>query len=337
LVAVPQDFGMPFALGSDVFWRRAKKSYSSTRPGLPACLLLALTFFFVPFLPKALAKSEGPLTKSQRLWDREVEYRLIHQKNSQRESDGEAYFQQEGQQKINYVVLNSAYFTKEAEQIFKRIQDSASDTPKPFYSAEALASLERLLLAGVDPQSPTAPELTGHLKDLQHRLEYQAWHGLFQEARANTPSIREAKKYFAGRFTEARLHTIEYHEASHLLDLKDGVDLNSEAFERFTELNAFYTELAYGSHPHDVMAHALSGLLEEWRQGRTVDYSIPKVAAVLAFLKKCPKWGKAQDPRPFSGPCLELLAQLKQADFIAVAKGLYQPDFPHSFQLASHP
>ena len=300
--------------------------------------MLAIAFFFVPLLlPKAFAKSEGPLTKSQRLWDRDIEYRLIHQRDSRRDNDGEAYFQQEGPQRINYVVLNSAYFAKEAEEIFKRIQDaSRQETPRKFFSAQQLASLEKLL-ADMDLKRPADAELQDLLKDLQHQLEYQAWHGLFQEAQANAASVREAKKYFAQRFTEARLQTIEYHEASHLLDLKDGVDLNSEAFERFTELNAFYTELAYGGRPHDVMAQALAGLLEEWRLGRRVDYSIHKVATVLSFLKKCPKWGKTQDPLPFSGPCLELLAQLKQTDFIALAQGLYQPNFPHSFPLASRP
>jgi hypothetical protein len=137
---------------------------------------------------------------------------------------------------------------------------------------------------------------------------------------------------------ESRLKTIELHEVSHLIDMRGVEDIQGEAFERFTELNAFYTELAFGSNPHDVMAQGLAGLLDELRQGRPVDYSIQKVATVLHFLKKCPVWGKTSPSGSLPTRCLELLATLKKSDFILAGKELYQPEFSRSSLFAStHP
>ncbi len=165
------------------------------------------------------------------------------------------------------------------------------------------------------------------LKALKGKLEYLAWFKVYERSLQESVSKEEAQRKFTQQFSEIRSKVVEYHEAAHLIDLMkvSAEESRSEEFEKYTELNAFYTELAYSENSYDTMAHAVVGLLDEIDQAKTRDYSIEKVSSLLRFLKECPRFAKLFRPDNRMAPCcFEVLARISSGDFIFAANALYR-------------
>ncbi|MBL7684913.1 MAG: hypothetical protein JNK65_02630, partial [Deltaproteobacteria bacterium] len=165
------------------------------------------------------------------------------------------------------------------------------------------------------------------LKELKGKLEYLAWFKVYEKSVKESVSKEQAQVKFAQQFSQIREKTTEYHEAAHLIDLmKVSVEESKSAeFEKYTELNAFYTELAYSENPYDTMAHAVVGLLDEIDQAKTTDYSIEKVSTLLRFFKECPRFAKFFRPGNRMAPCcFEVLAKISSRDFIFAGNELYR-------------
>jgi hypothetical protein len=257
----------------------------------------------------------GPELRSRVVWGQAVEYQLILKNNPRLPFDGEASRKQVKGRETHFILLNKAFFHKEAKSLFARFEKDASAQKQNPPSGEQLRHLEERLLSLLNstkelPNLDQETELS--LKQLESYLEYLAWSPLYQQAKQNSVSQKEAEQYFERQFTQTRLETIEWHEAAHLADIKGKSDTQGEAFSRFTELNAFFAELVYGANPHDVMAQALTGLIDELRRGQNVDFSRHKVVTLLDFFNDA----------PHSGGCLEMLSQLKTADFVLAGQEL---------------
>src|SRR5262249_16796858 len=152
---------------------------------------------------------------------------------------------------------------KEAAQLFQRFENPVAARDNT--STEKLEALEKDLSGLTTAEAvPTADApLKAALKELQLQLEDLAWHPLYEAALQDAKDKKAAQRRFADQFTQIRLDTIERHEVAHLIDLKENSTPSDPHFEKYSELNAFYTELAYGARPKDVMAQALSGLIDE--------------------------------------------------------------------------
>ncbi len=254
-------------------------------------------------------------------------------KNPNVDFDGEASFEIVNGQKIFRVVLNPVFFEREARNLFRRLAREKEESVRGGFGVnnESLLQLEKHLSEmGHDGKSfaklPLDPRT--ELKMVQQGLEKLAWQGLFEDCRKNAKSNKEAEKNFVQKFTQERMATIERHEAAHVLDLKtaDG-KMNEEDFAKFTELNAFYTELAFGSNPLDVMSQAISGLIDEMGKGKPIDFSVDKVATVIRFLKKCPRFASRFSNKKMPKCCLEMLADLTHQEFHFAAKELYRNNY----------
>ncbi len=292
-----------------------------------ASLLLAVTSLtaltFTASEVQAAARAYSDL-RSRELWGNKIDYQFILQNDSSARVDGEAFVKNVKGQKVNVVILNKAFFKKEAEELFHRLEKSISSEPP---SPEKLLGLEKDLLAlrnstNAVPAMDSA--LVQALKELQKNLEAMAWKGLYQEATANASGRKDMEARFVESFTQARLQTIEIHELAHLVDLQETGNTEGADFQKFTELNAFYSELAFGSHPQDVMAQAIAGMIDEMKQGKRVDHSIAKVASVVEFLKSCPKMRKDFQRGPLPSCCLAALTKIQNSDFVMAGRTLYQ-------------
>jgi hypothetical protein len=293
-------------------------------------LFILFSFAFLSFLyssvTQAASISQEGTPRYLKVWDHLVQYQFLIKEDPKAMNDGEAFTKNVKSQTISYVVLNKAFFEKEARGLFKRFTQSESLASFQNSSTErSWIDLEKNILSLKNlnhpiPSLDSATQLS--LKNLQSFLEKTAWLEAYHASLKNTSSSQEAEERFVEFFTKTRMNTIEYHEAAHLIDLLQAGDRKKFDFKRFTELNAFYAELTYGENPHDVMSQAIAGLIDEMGQGKTVDYSIEKVIAVLKFLKECPRFAKA-----FRGPlqkcCLEILAKLTRSDFILAGKELH--------------
>jgi hypothetical protein len=259
------------------------------------------------------------------VWDREVEYQVLIKNDPSSNHDGETSLKIEKGQKIYYVVLNPAFFENEGKNLFRQMGEE-----KPQLKAqgvEELASLESKLLqlnSSVAPKEALSPSTKEALKKLKNTLEEIAWRKIYQDSLTRGASSEKAEQLFVRTFTDLRLKTIERHEAAHVYDLQNSSDHESPQFEKYTEMNAFYAELVYGENPHDVMAQAIVGLMDEMNQGKVVDHSIEKVVSVLQFLKTCPRFAKSMESGPLSKCCLEMLAKITRQDFIQVGQDLYK-------------
>lgn len=293
---------------------------------------LLSTFLFVFFLVPAFTRfahaldrfSESEQSRSLPLWGTTISYQFILKEDPKVKFDGEAFFRKEGGQRINYVVVNTAFFRKEALELFSRFKQTKMDAGFP--SMAKLKNLEGVLLPLQEVNLQKDTISSAHFEDLKHlqnALEKLAWSELVQDSLRSTNSEEEAFNQFLSRFTKIRVDTIERHEAAHLIDIQGTKGDHLPGFDKKTELGAFFTELAYGPNPQDVMAQAIAGLLDELKKGKPVDYSIEKVTTTLEFLKECPRFSKN-----FKGPmakcCLEILARLKPVDFIYLGQSLYQ-------------
>ena len=304
---------------------------------------LSLSVLFLGFFPSlgwALRPSDSGVNRTLKIWDREIEYQLLIKKDRGLSHDGEAFTKKVKGQKISYVVLNPAFFEKEAEALFERFrrEKNPSANLKSLNSQE-LARLEEKLLSfqgGIISLSSLAPSSKESLKKLKTLFEEIAWRTLYKASLAKSGVLQEAKEIFIKDFTTSRLRTIEHHEAAHLYDILGSAETKSPEFEKFTEVNAFYAELVHGENPHDSMAQAVSGLIDEMNRGKVVDYSVEKVLSVARFLKDCPQFAKRFKPSPLTPCCLEMLAKIKRKDFIRIGTELFrenQDRFPSQYAL----
>lgn len=283
-------------------------------------------------LTLAQAKLEPPVeSRSLTIWNRPVEYRLLIQENSALKFDGEAFVKTHEGRRVNYVSLNRAFLKKEAEDLFLRFEKTGeSMTGFPIPAKNQLMTLERELM--ISQGHVLSVGAKNSLRALQLHFEALAWNPVYRDALQGAASRQAALNRFTEKFIQIRSRAIEYHEASHLIDIAEAVETESQAFEKYTELNAFYTELAYGDNPYDVLSQGLVGLRDEMNRGGSVDYSLEKVLAILRFLRECPLYAKA-----FRGPmakcCLEILARLQRRDLILAGETLYRENTGH-FRLA---
>jgi len=267
--------------------------------------------------------------KSLNIWGSEIYYRLLIKADARLSFDGKAFIQNDQGKKIPYVVLNTAFFEKEASALFQRFRQSRTALASVETTADPeLMKFEKSLLKSKNPSRPFSssltPSLKNSLKSLQTSLEDMAWFQVYKDSVEDSATLEEAKRRFVRQFSARRMKTIEFHEATHLYDMQRSGNIESPAFKRFTEANAFYAELVYGDNPHDVMAQALAGVLDELNRGKVVDYSVDKVLSVLRFLKQCPRFAELIKSEPFSKCCLEMIAKVKRSDFISAGKELYR-------------
>lgn len=314
--------------------------FSSFR-NLPSLIpSLGISFLFFLSIASFTATSHAdswPKTndneKTLQIWDQDVQYHYLVKKNPNVDFDGETTFEIVNGQKIFLVVINPAYFEREARSLFRKFLRDKEESVRGGFAVnnEELFQLEKHLLEiGQQEQylSKLAFDPRSELKQVQQGLEKLAWQGLFEESRNGAKSVKEAEKIFIQKFTQERISTIERHEAAHVLDLKNAEgNTDNESFARFTELNAFYTELAFGSNPLDVMSQAISGLLEELDQGKPVDFSVGKVATVIRFLKNCPRFASRFSAKEMPKCCLEMLGDLTRQEFLFAAKELYRKNY----------
>jgi len=291
-------------------------------------LSLSVFLGIFPSLGWALTASDASVTRTLKIWDREIEYQFLLKNDANLRHDGEAFTKKLKGQKIAYVVLNPAFFEKEAEGLFERLrQEKNLSVNFKSLNSQELTRLEEKLL-GLEGGSVSYASLTSSSKEslrkLQNLFEEIAWRGLFKASLANGRSLQEAKEIFSRDFTARRLKTIEHHEVAHLYDILNFKDTKSPQFEKFTEVNAFYAELVYGENPQDTMAQAVSGLIDEMSRGKVVDYSVEKVLSVVEFLRDCPPFAKYLKPRHLTPCCLEMLAKIKRKDFIRIGTELFE-------------
>jgi hypothetical protein len=272
--------------------------------------------------------SPEPL-KSLMVWGSDIHYRLLVQTDSRLSFDGKAFIQNVQGRKIPCVVLNTAFFEKEASSLFHRFRQHTTDLASVAnITRPELMDFEERLLDSKNPllpsSSPLTPSLKDSLKKLQTSLEDVAWFQTYQRSLEESSTLEEAERRFVKQFSMQRMKTIEYHEATHLYDMQRSEDIDSPVFKRFTEANAFYAELVYGDNPHDVMAQALAGLLDELNRGEVVDYSVDKVVSILHFLKECPRFAGLMRSGPLQKCCLEMLSKANRNDFIFAGQQLHR-------------
>ncbi|GEM_PF-6116006 len=231
-------------------------------------------FFFFLFTSLAFASDSSPEGENRVLpvWGRHIQYQRIVTKDPHVSFDGEAYSKIKKGERIYYIVLNTAFFEKQAKKLFQNFsqkQDLAVILAAPLHVLNKLEKNDK------DEKA---------LTDLRSSIEQLAWVRLYRSSLAGAPSRAKAEENFVQEFIRIRMKTIEYHEAAHLLDLSEKIDHESKAFAKYTELNAFYAELVHGDNPYDVMFQAVSGFIDEMKQNKNVDYSIEKVRTVLHYL-----------------------------------------------------
>jgi hypothetical protein len=279
-----------------------------------------LFFFFLPLRARADLASNGE-QKSLLIWDKKVQYQLLIQSDPKAVYDGESFARLKDGVETRFVVLNPAFSEKEGRELFHRL--SCKTKTFTFAANPALENLEKKFLSEdlSDKILRKDRSLRKALVILQCHLEQSAWAELKARALRESPSRREAELRFVQYFEKVRMKSVEIHEVAHLIDLEENGDDPSLDFDRYTELNAFFSELAYGSNPQDVMAQALAGVIDEMEDGKSTDYSSFKVANVLKILKQDPRFREGF-PEPLSG--WSLLMKVKNSDFSEAGKSLYR-------------
>ncbi len=255
-------------------------------------------------------------SKVLEIWGEEIHYRLILKNDVNALHDGEAFTRIQEGEKVSYVILNPILLEKEANTLFDRFQKKENAFIAS--SAEEMKTLEaQLFNLNLKNQNTLNPTL---IRRLKKHFEVLAWQKLYQKAIQENKDLNLAKEYFVKSFIEARIHTLEHHEAAHLYDTQraSAAELNSPDFRRFTEMNAFYAELRYGENPYDVIAQALTGLLDEFEQKKNVDYSTAKLFSVLHWLR-----GKSFN-KNYPTSAFEKLSKIATSDYQELAQKLFQ-------------
>ena len=285
-------------------------------------LIFALSLLaFSAALSKSYAatdRAEPFETRSMQIWGKSVGYQFVLKNDATVKFDGEAFTKELNGQKTPYIVLNKAFFKKEAQEIFHKFEKSDFKSAAPTDSN--LVELENNLLILKVSQNEI-PKIDATIKaslmDLKNALQQLAWSELYHNSVEKTSDHKAAEAMFVEEFAKVRMNTIEYHEVAHLLDLQSGAYAQDSGFEKFSELNAFYSELTYGSNPRDVVEQAIAGLIDEMNRGKMIDYSVIKVATVLKYLKNSSKVASANGG-------LGTLAKVEKSDFILAGQNLYQ-------------
>lgn len=233
------------------------------------------------------------------LWGEEIAYELTTVKSGRVSYDGTAYVaRNENGEPANKVVLNTAFFEKEAAEIWDFFSSGATPAPSAMTDRSDLAAL----LIDIEKKISDGNGLTGgerrgilaELELLDRELRIAAWHPVYLKATRARGNTAAARRYFIQLFSDIRKSTIELHELSHLLDERRARDFASAGwaetekrrFVRDSEIRAFITELAYGCNPRDSLWQAVSGVEHEVREGRDVDASLSKFADVLRAAEK---------------------------------------------------
>jgi len=257
-------------------------------------------------------KTEKP--KVLEIWGQEIHYRLVFKNDANASHDGEAFTRFQEGEKVSYVILNPILLEKEAKNLFDRFQKKENAFIAS--STEEMKTLEGELF-NLSPQNQNTlnPSL---IRRLKKHFEVLAWQKLYQKAVHENKDLNLAKENFVKNFIESRIHTLEHHEAAHLYDSQraSAAELDSPHFRRFTEMNAFYAELRYGENPYDVIAQALTGLLDEFEQKKNIDYSTAKLLSVLHWLR-----GK---PLHKNYSAFEKLSKIGTSDYQELAQKLFQ-------------
>ena len=260
--------------------------------------LLALLSLSVLFCTLQAQASLGQ-KKRVVVWGREISYHFIPINNERVRYDGTAYvsIDKKNGNRENRLVLNSAFFAKEAEQIF----DDFEKQPDPSIGLQVdlekfiavLSDAERRLKEGDGLSGDQRKMLVAYLEDLEHQLQDAAWYGVYKKS--------QNKNDFVRTFTNIRSATIEYHELSNLRDEIEWAELasgNSPALKRDdalfwnqTEVRAFLTEMAYGLNPRDSIFQAVTGGIQEIKGGKNMDFSIQKLNSVLKIARNLPMGG----------------------------------------------
>jgi len=286
-------------------------------------LLFALTLSFCALFPcKSKADPiENGEVRSSSLWDKKLQYRLIIHPDPKASYDGESFARIKDGAKTLFVILNTAFLEKEGLNLFHRL--SEKEKANSVDGAFNLSRLEKkvFLKDSTCRILRNDREVRRMLELLQSRFERDAWEGALWAALLQSSSRKEAEHRFVQYFEAVRKVSLEVHEVAHLIDLEEKGDDSSPEFDRYSELNAFYSELAYGSNPQDVLAQALSGVIEEMDERKPSDYSSAKVATVLALLEKDPSFHEGF-PRSSCG--WTALTQVKKNAFVEAGRQLYQ-------------
>ncbi len=294
------------------------KSFLSAvkRTGLIALIALSPSLAFAD-------KSTTPISAEVRaisIWNQPIKYEYSVKQDQSVDYDGEAFVKDQDGRRVNVVILNKVFFKKEAQNLFRKFKHS--DVDNIALSDEELILLEKKLGLGQADQLfgfSGRNDLKSAAKRLQAAFEYKAWHGIYEDSIKNNSSASKAESEFSDKFTRIRMRTIEYHEVSHLADLANAKGNLRSDFEKFTELNAFYTELAYGENPWDVMSQAMTGVVDELTQQKSVDFSIEKVASAIKVLKNGRSKGSFNN--------LLQLIHLNEQDYIVAGKNLHQRSY----------
>lgn len=279
-------------------------------------------------------------TKNKRatLWGKEISYELVTINKKGFSYDGLSFVAQSQGKNQNRVVLNRAYFEKEASEIFKALEGSIkpSELGSPdlmsFYNR--LSTIDHEMALGHHLNSSQTAGLINELSQLKDQLRHAAWSDLYQETKLSNSSVDKARKNFVKRFKEVRSKTIEYHELSHLIDQLQNAELSgakkisleNEEYVRQTEVKAFLTEMVYGENPRDSLWQVISGVLHEMKRGENVDYSVRKLKDLLQAVKEMPWLAEGHEPK---GNYLCFLCYLSREESRYLATVVY-----HSYHIS---
>ena len=257
--------------------------------------------------------------KSKVLWNQRVEYQLKMIADSSFTYDGESTFYREDNKTIYHVTLNTAFLEKEAEELFARFTKINSIAAEQLLPApQDLLELEQALLEKRVSLSHRQKQVLRHL---QESFEFLAWYKMYQQSWKGVATSEQARAKFAKAFLNSRVHSVEMHELGHLIDLKQQPRV--EDFKKFSELNAYYTELFYGGNPYDTLAQVLAGVRDEIRQKKRVDFSHEKVLVLLQWVANMdPHTMNARDP--LKRCCLVKLLNYKASNLAQLGKALYE-------------
>ncbi|MBI2337183.1 MAG: hypothetical protein HYU97_10545 [Deltaproteobacteria bacterium] len=281
--------------------------------------LFSLFFWISPNFSWALSNPIAIQHKSRMLWNQTIDYQLQIVVDASLAYDGESTLSHQ-QDKIQYhVMLNTAFLEKEAEELFARfakINSIASEQLLP--APQDLLELEQALL---EKRVSLSHRQNQVLRHLQESFEFLAWYKTYQQSWKGASISEQARAKFTQAFLASRIHSIEAHELGHLIDLKQRPIVQD--FKKFSELNAYYTELFYGGNPYDTLAQALAGVRDEMRQKKSVDFSHEKVLVLLQWVANMdPHMMNAQDP--LKKCCLVKLLNYKASNLAQLGKALYE-------------
>jgi len=287
-------------------------------------ILFLVILSFIPFPAKAVTEPISEL-HALKIWDQTIVYRRILESDPQLDLDGESFIEDDGGRNIPYAVLNRAFLRQEARQLFVQLEKYKGHKTPSFPRTEKLKKIGEDLLAkkeGLLKSSAENLELKLTLERFQDALELAAWKKAFSDSWRQASSRKDAENKFVERVSEIRMATVERHEAAHLLDLAHGGERDNPDFDRFTELNAYFTELAYGKNPKDVFAETINGLVEELERGESVDFSLDKVLATLQLIKNDRRFSLAC-PKSWAQCYLKTLVRFTPKDFMLAGQALY--------------